>query len=215
MRVHLTATGTRPLLVHNVQLASPLNSYAKRIKEITGKRTKTDEDRLAIARLEFEGGLYFDQVIGPYLPGMYMFRCLQEGAKFTRDGKKIERGVTVDEFMMPLLYKGPRTLDGLWGTDGDSSFVDMRTVVVSRQKVDRTRPIFTDWAVECNLFYDPEVIDFEDLCRIANNAGRMEGLGDYRKFYGRWTADLVDLGDTVDTAPPLEAEAAPKQRARR
>lgn len=213
MRVHLRATGTRPLLVHNVRLASPLDPIVKQIKQITSKKTKTDDDRLAIARLEFEGGLYHDPVIGPYLPGVYMLRCLQEGAKFTREGKKIERGVVMEDFMMPLIYKGPRTIEELWGDDGDSEFVDMRTVVVSRQKVDRCRPIFNQWVIETTLYADPEVLNFEDLERIAANAGKMEGLGDYRSMYGRFTAQLVNLDDAPSPAP-TSTDDEPRSRRR-
>ena len=40
MKVRLTATGTRPLIMHNVRLASPLNPFAKKLKELNAKFTK-------------------------------------------------------------------------------------------------------------------------------------------------------------------------------
>lgn len=192
MKVRLTASGTRPLLIHNVQLASPLNKYAKELKRLNSKRTKTDEDRLAIAHVEWEGSLYFDPEIGPYIPGPNVFRSLINGARITKAGKKIERGVTVDDLVMPLIYKGPRDLEGLWG-GGESEFVDVRTVVVQRAKVDRCRPIFRSWAFEADLTIDPKLIDFDEFVEVATNAGQMEGIGDYRLMYGRYSVEVEQL----------------------
>lgn len=192
MKVRLIATGTRPLLIHNVQLASPLNKYAKELKRLNSKRVKTDEDRLEIARVEWEGSLYFDPEVGPYIPGPNVFRSLINGARITKAGKKIERGVVVTELVLPLIYKGPRDLEGLWG-NGESEYVDVRTVVVQRAKVDRCRPIFRSWAFEVEVLIDPKVIDLDEFSEVAQNAGVMEGIGDYRLMYGRYDAKVERL----------------------
>ncbi len=192
MKVRLTATGTRPLLIHNVQLASPLNKYAKELKRLNSKRVKTDEDRLEIAHVEWEGSLYFDEEIGPYIPGPNVFRSLINGGRITKAGKKIERGVIVSDLVLPLIYKGPRDLNGLWG-DGESEFVDVRTVVVQRAKIDRCRPIFRKWAFEVDCIVDPKLIDFDEFAEIARNAGEFEGIGDYRLMYGRYSAEVTRL----------------------
>lgn len=202
MKVRLTATGTRPLLVHNVRLASPLNPFAKELKRLNGKRVKTDEDRLEVARIEFTGSLYHDGAktptdvgpgeIGPYVPGPNVFRSLIGGGRLTKSGKKVERGVLVDELEIPLIYRGPRDVEGLWG-DGESEFVDMRTVVVQRNKVDRCRPIFREWKFEVDLTLDPSAIDFDEFVDVARNAGALEGIGDYRLMYGRYSVEVEQL----------------------
>lgn len=193
MKVRMTATGTRPLIVHNVQLASPLNAYAKRLKALNSKRVKTEEDRLDIARVEFEGSLYYDDTLGPYLPGPNLFASLIGGARLTRAGKKVERGLVVSDFMLPLIYRGPRDIEGLWAAGGSTEFVDLRSVVVQRQKVDRCRPIFRTWAVESELIVDPKVLELDELREIAKNAGQMEGVGDYRRAYGRYDVEIEQL----------------------
>src|SRR5438034_10627984 len=114
MKIHVNAIGTRPLLMHNVQLASPLNRYAKEIKEISSKRIKTEEDRISLAHVEFCGSLYIDDQLGPYIPGTMIFANLIEGAKTTKSGKKVERGLDVIDLINPLLYDGPRDMNGLW-----------------------------------------------------------------------------------------------------
>jgi hypothetical protein len=40
MKLRMTCTGTRPLLMHNVRLASPLDPYAKRLKALNSKKVK-------------------------------------------------------------------------------------------------------------------------------------------------------------------------------
>lgn len=192
MKVRIAATGTRPLLMHNVRLASPLNSYAKRMKALNAKRVKTDEDRFEIAHVEWEGGLYFDDEIGPYIPAPSVYRSLIDGARLTKAGKKIERGVTMTDLVHPLIYKGPRDLVGLWG-DGESEFVDIRTARVGTSKIDRCRPIFRTWAFEADCLIDPKVIDFDEFSEVAANAGEMAGIGDYRLMYGRYSVEVTRL----------------------
>ncbi len=192
MKVRINATGTRPVIWHNVQLASPLNSYSKRLKAMNAKRVKTDEDRMEIAHVEWEGSLYMDPEIGPYVPGPNVYRSLINGARLTKAGKKIERGVTVTELQYPLIYKGPRDLVGLWG-NGESEYVDVRTVRVQTAKVDRCRPIFRSWAFEAECLIDPRVIDFDEFAEVARMAGEMEGIGDYRLMYGRYSVEVNEL----------------------
>jgi len=43
--------------MHNGQLADPMNRFTKAIKEITGKRKKSDSDHMEISHLEFLGSL--------------------------------------------------------------------------------------------------------------------------------------------------------------
>jgi len=76
MKVRLTLTGTAPMLMHNIQLADPLNAIARAMKEISSKRKKTDEDQLRMAELEFKGGLYITDQLGPYVPGVNVEKCL-------------------------------------------------------------------------------------------------------------------------------------------
>lgn len=192
MHIAVNAVGTRPLLMHNVQLASPLNKFAKQLKAISSKKTKTEEDRLEIAHIEFLGGLYLDQHLGPFIPGTMVFANLIEGARFIKSGKKVERGLDVVELVNPLIYDGPRTAEELWA---DPNFVDIRSVRVSTSRVDRTRPIFQEWEVNFDLLIDPDVLSFEDMKAIIDYAGRMSGFGDYRKMYGRYRADVKKISD--------------------
>lgn len=192
MKLRLTCTGMRPLLMHNVRLASPLDPYAKRLKELNSKQAKTDEDRLAMARIEFEGAMYWMEGVGPHVTAAMLRRSLVGGARLFKAGKKVERGVVIADFVLPLIYQGPRDIEGLWN-GGDNRFVDIRPVTVARSKVDRCRPIFREWIIEAEVIFDPEVIDFDEVRRAAQLAGQMEGLGDYRELYGRYDVEIEAL----------------------
>lgn len=194
MRLRMTCTGTVPLLMHNVQLASPRNVYAKKLKALNSKMKKTDEDLLEIAQVEFMGGLYFDDALGPYLPSYNLRCCLVAGAKQNRAGKKVERGVTMQDAQLPLLYDGPRTMEGLWK---DDAFVDIRSAAVQRSRVDRCRPRFDDWALEADILLETSILPLDEFRVIADKAGAYEGLGDFRAQFGRFEVDIKVL-DTQD-----------------
>lgn len=191
-RFRLTCVGTEPLLMHNARLANPLDEVAKLMKRTTAKRTKTEEDYEELARLEHWGGLYFDEQLGPFLPGQNFERCLVDAARITKSGKKIERGVFIESNVNPVGYDGPRTIELLWK---DENFRHMASVKVGMSRVMRTRPMFRNWSVYADGQYDAAVINLDELREIAGTAGRMIGLGDWRPRFGRFTVTIEKLSD--------------------
>jgi hypothetical protein len=184
----ITITGTAALLMHNGRLADPLDPATKALKAATSKRTKTDADHLEISRVEFIGGLYLDPDVGPYLPADNIWKTLQMAAKKSKQGKQVEEGVIITSDVNPLAYPGPRDVDGLWQ---NSNFVFRKTVVNQRNRVSRTRPIFQQWKVDAEGIIDENVINLADLRTIAERAGNLVGLGDWRPRYGRFTATVA------------------------
>lgn len=182
----ITLTGTAPLLMHNSRLANPLDPATKALKRYTAKRNKTDEDHETIARLEHAGGLYLDPDVGPFIPGENISRCLVDGAKLTKQGVKVTRGVFIKTDVNPLSYDGPRTADGLW----EAGYKHMASAKVGMQRIMRCRPVFYDWIVEADGFLDASVLELSDIASIAVNAGQMIGLGDWRPRFGRFTATV-------------------------
>lgn len=188
MKVQIVLTGTAPLIMHNVRLANPLDPYARSMKEITGKRTKTDDDYEQLARLEFEGGLYFVAGSGPIIPGANIEKCLVEGARITKQGKQVERGLFIIDNENPLIYDGPRDVDGLWKAEVFTSVMAVKPQ--GRSTIMRTRPIFRDWIVETTAEVDPGLLNLDSLRSIAAAAGSMVGIGDYRPRFGRFEGDI-------------------------
>ena len=186
-KVQLTLTGTSPLLMHNARLSDPFDEVVREMKAISGKRKKTDEDHLELARLEFAGGLYHDADLGPYIPGENIQRCIQEAAKLTREGKQVERGMLVLTDVNPLIYRGPRDITTMWE---DKNFVLRKSVKVTTSRIIRTRPMFTEWQADCEIQIDTSMLEMKDVQRFADAAGSFVGIGDWRPRYGRFTGKV-------------------------
>jgi hypothetical protein len=188
--VTFTITGIAPLLMHNGQTADPLNHFAKAMKQLSGKRKKTDEDLEVMAALEWWAGLYLTKtaaigddfsVTAPdeartCLPAHLLDSVIREGARKSKMGKQASAGVIV-EGDAKLTHEGSANVNQL---ATDPRFVARHAVKVSTSKVMRTRPMFSEWSAEFSVCIDPGVIDVSDVRLALSNAGRLVGIGDWR-----------------------------------
>jgi hypothetical protein len=184
----ITLTGTAPLLMHNSRLANPIDPATKALRKVTSKRTKTDDDHLEIAHLEWLGSLYYDPDIGPFLPGDNVWRFLYDGAKKHKFGPRVKEGVIIKSDVNPLGYSGPRDPERLWA---DENFRFMASVKVTTNRTMRCRPIFRSWQTQVDGMLDPNIIDLADLQSVAQTAGTLVGLGDWRPRFGRCIAEVA------------------------
>lgn len=182
--------GTAPLLMNDAKTADPTSPWAKAIKQLTSKRNKTDDDYVLLARAEFEGGLYYNHSHKRvYVPGVNVERCLIAGGKLSRLGTKLQRGLFVPALEIPLIYSGPHDLEGLWANANFRFTTSVRVV----KRVQRTRPIFQEWALEFEAQIDEGQLEIRELQRAAEDAGALIGLGDYRPRYGRFTVKTEEI----------------------
>lgn len=186
----LNITGTTPLLMHADTLADPLSPEYKEMRKVSAKRVKTDEDHETMARLEWVAGLYTGTDGAPCIMGRNVMKCLIEGARVTKSGPKIERGLVVTGQDFPLVYEGPRDVGGLFA---DKRFVSRMTVKVGQARIMRCRPMFKVWGARVGVLIDPKIISVDDLREIAADAGALIGLGDYRKGggFGRFLVEVI------------------------
>ena len=185
--IKFRVTGTKPLLMHSDKFADPLNPMTKAHKELTSKRKKVDDDHEAIAKSEWLGGMYYDEGMGPYLPGVMLDAVIVSGAKLSKLGTHVKRSVEVMDFKVPLIYKGPRTREGLW----DARFYDARSVKVQTARLMRYRPMFMEWAAEFDVVFDEEVINREQVIKCLVDGGLYSGIGDYRPKFGRFNVGVL------------------------
>lgn len=190
IKFSLTLTGSAPLLVHSSRLSDPLDPATKALKKVSSKRTKTDDDYLAVAEAEFVGSLYTDPDVGPYIPGENIAASLVEGAKLNKLGMKVKRGLLITTDVNPLAYDGPREVAALWA---DKNFVHRASVKVQQARVTRTRPVFREWSVQADGLLDESQLDLDQLVQIAQNAGDFAGLGDWRPRFGRFVAKVEEV----------------------
>lgn len=177
-------TGIAGTIPHNGQMANPMNSFAKALKAISGKRKKQEEDFEAMAKIEFMGSLYLDADGHPGWPGENIESMLIAAAKKQKEGPSAKMSIFVDG-VLPLIYKGPKTPEELWEKE---EFRLVASVKVQTSRVMRTRPIFRQWELVVPIQYDPALIDRANVMRWVEIAGQQIGLSDWRPRYGRFTA---------------------------
>jgi hypothetical protein len=189
LTVRLTSVG--PMLMNSDKLADTLSDAAKEVKKMTDDRTfkATDEGKLAIARAQYMAALYLDEKQKPCLPMMNVRKSLIMGARLSKGGKEVERGVIVLDSEISLQYKGPKTKEALWE---DKRFVDARTVVIGRAKQVRYRPLFRKWMAEVQLLVSDDIINIQNLMNYWRAAGQMIGIGDFRPLFGRYEVEIID-----------------------
>lgn len=192
-KFRLTCVGVEPLLMHNARLSDPLDEIVRKIKPISAKGKKTEDDYREMGRLEHMGGLYFDAAFGPYIPGQNFEAMLVKAAAHLKLGTKLKAALVVETNVNPLVYKGPRTVDGL---NGDSNFVHRASAKIGQKRVMRVRPMFRQWEVSAEGFLDTEQVNPSELHQIVDISGRLVGLGDWRPRFGRFTGTL----DMLDAA---------------
>jgi len=190
--------GASPLLVNNPSTVNPLEEVTKAIKEISGKRKKSDSDVNELLQLKYLASLYHDPDIGPYLPVYNFFRCGQEGGKLSKQGKNWERGITAVGDKTPIVYKGPRDPKELWNTP---RFVDIRDGRIGAARVTVARPIFNpQWYCDVTFMIQPDVVNSADVLANLVVGGRLIGVGTYRARFGRFTVELISSSVNLDRA---------------
>lgn len=179
--------GISPLVMHNGQLADPANQWSRAVKEISGKRKKTDSDYEEMARLEWLGGLYLKDK-EPCIPGYVFEGCLigkGGAARKERMGKESAAALWVmDDF--PLEYDGPRDPHELWK---DETFRLQALVIVGSARIVRTRPLFKKWAANIEVQYNSDLLNDDMVHRWVEVAGEQVGLMDWRPKFGRFAVE--------------------------
>ena len=193
-RYEFRLTGETALLIHNVRLANPLDPIAQKLKELSARRKKTEEDYEELARWEFAGGMYLTPEKRPSIPNFVFLACLKSGARPFKLGKKLGLCLSVPELHLPLLYEGPGTWEELFelrDAEGGRPFVNQQMVRVQNNRVLRTRPVFQSWGLNVPVHIVNSGLTVGELDDVFEMAGAI-GLCDGRSIgYGRFRAERV------------------------
>lgn len=196
--------GLSPLLMNSPE-ADRDGDLFRAFTLLSQKPGKTFDDEAQLRRLEWEVRIYFDDELGPYLPGRMLKAVLIEAAGKFKKGATIKRSLTTALYRIPLQYTGPRDQDGLWAQE--HRFTTMvQNAGFGSGRVMRTRPMFPEWGLSVGIAFDPEEIDPKTLAAIVERSQRY-GLGDYRPAksggdFGMFAANL-----TIDSTSRKAREA--------
>ena len=186
--IKVKIAGSSPLLMHSDRFANPLDPLTKAHKEMTGKRKKTDDDFIAIAKSEFIGGCYWNEDTGFFIPSQNLESCLIAAAKLQKLGVKFKQGVVVLEDELPLDSFKNMTPEKLWENPKN---VDARGVKVGMAKIMRYRPIFRNWSLSATVMVNEDVVNLNEVKKALTDAGALIGLGDYRPRFGRFKVEFA------------------------
>jgi hypothetical protein len=183
--IRVKLEGAAPIVLHNGQLADPLNEWSRELSKVSRKKNKTEDDHLAMSRIEWLGGLYTDDDGDVCIPGEMIEAMLKKGAQKNKMGKLAEAGVLV-EGSPKLVYDGAVKADKLESLFGDKRFTLRVGVRVKQNRVMRTRPIFRRWSLPFEVQYLPDVVSTSDVRDSLEWSSKAIGLGNWRPKYGRF-----------------------------
>jgi hypothetical protein len=186
-------TGICPLMLNNPQTVNPMNVYAKALKSLTSKRSKTDEDQNEIFHLKFLASCYLNSKGQYIIPSNMISKSFETGAKENKLGKKFERSVQVLEDAVLKFDENGCTPEELWQNHSEK-YVDIRPVGIMKSKVVTARMIVPEWSLEGELFFDETQLNKSEIWLALENAGTRYGIGTYRQKYGRYR--IEELKDT-------------------
>lgn len=176
-----------PILLHNGQTADPLNPFAKAMKQISAKRSKTDADYEELAKLEWMASLYLKEgrIV---LPDYCLESAFVSGAKKLKLGQQTKAGLFVAHHA-PLQFEGcGLSPDELWIRDENRFTIGVR---VQRNKVMRTRFIAREWCAEVEIQYEDKMLNKGTVVDIVTATGEQCGMFDWRPKYGRFMAEVL------------------------
>lgn len=166
--------GITPLLLHNGRTANPLDPYSKKMKSLTSKRQKTEDDIQELLLVQWEAGLYWSDKIGLYMPSENLFAAVYKSAKKHKLGVKC--GGIAFNAIPGFPINVPNSKDFVkMKEDPNNKFV--KTVVVQKSKTISCRPIFENWALKFEMEFDPTIIDANEVKTILVTMSQRVGLG--------------------------------------
>jgi hypothetical protein len=180
-------TGKSPLILHNGQMADPLNAWAKALKGISKKRAKTDADYEKMAEIEFLASLYLNKQRQIILPDFMVEAALIGGAKKHKLGSVAKCGLFATSHSRLEFDGMDLSPDELYQRRDNVFTVACR---VSTSKVMRTRFKVDEWSAKISLEYDDDLLDAAQVEDIVDIAGRQVAIGTWRPKHGRFFAEL-------------------------
>lgn len=183
-------TGVCPLMLNNPQTVNPMNVYAKELKTLTSKRSKTDDDQNEIFHLKFLASCYVNNKGQYIIPANMISKSFEAGAKENKLGAKFQRSVFVFNDALLKFDENGCTPEELWKDFADK-YVDIRPVGIQKSKIVTARMIIPEWSLEGELFFDESQLNKSEVWLAMTNAGLRYGIGTYRQCYGRYKIEEV------------------------
>jgi hypothetical protein len=189
--------GIAPIILHNGRMANPLDPWAKKLKEVSGKRKKTDADYEQMALIEWHASLYLDKEKRIILPGMMLEASLINGAKKFKLGQQAKAGLFVESHAVLNFDGQGLTPDELWERGENTLTVACK---VAMAKIMRTRFIAEEWSADVAVTFDDSLFNPAQISEIFEASGTQIGVGTWRPRHGRFFAESLGKPEVLRLA---------------
>lgn len=184
MRINITISGTTPLICNKFTDAAAEAASSGARGSSAGQDRGSPQD---IA----EAKLYHGIGGGFVIPQPNLMRCLVDGGKFHKIGKKqittnkeslLYGCLDIEGSEIPIVHQQP------WK-------VDTRAVRIPSTggRILAHRPMFDDWKLTFIAVLDTSILGYKLLRQVIDDAGRRIGLGDFRPStkgpYGKFVVE--------------------------
>lgn len=179
-RVLIALEGTCPMMFHRWNNES-VEAKAKAKKGSVAKKTD-----------DVESFVWKDDKGFLCLPGEYVRQSIIHASKYEQDPRSPRKSL-MD--LMKAALVSLTELSSLGVKEPD--YYDKRRVVIQRNAVTRTRPAMKEgWKAQLILMVNlPEYLPPQRLNHIAQQAGRIVGLADFRPSFGRFNVTKFEVLD--------------------
>lgn len=186
--------GESPLLMSSAECDRRSDTYIT-YRTLSKARAKTMEQEEQLRELEWNTRLYFDETIGPFIPGKNIKEMLRAAATKFKLGESVKRSLVIPQYRIPLIYDGPRTPKELWQEKFEYTTM-VANAGAGAGRVLRCRPMFEDWSLSVEVAFDTDEIENEAFFNIVQRSQKY-GLGDYRPEFGAFTPQITFLREQV------------------
>lgn len=173
--LHIKLIGLSPLLMNNP--AAMLNLEAGKQK-LGKKSVPTAEEQMKASKYLLPDG-------NLYVPAVAVRNCLLNATKGQLVNRRsalpfISGGILIRDEVFPLYRDGEPI-------HGDAVTMDARRAVVQNQGITRVRAkVELPWELDCVFDYNEDIVDIEVVKKVAERAGQIVGLLDYRVEKKGW-----------------------------
>tara|TARA_R100001443_G_scaffold1502_2_gene5539 strand:- start:123 stop:800 length:678 start_codon:yes stop_codon:yes gene_type:complete len=209
-----TIQGVKPLLLSNFKYQHPCEPLYKLKAPISKKRNKTEEDFVALSKLDFlmsghwlnddgndcnaeidsNGNVSFEGFSDPYIPAGMLRSSIGNSSKAlnNRKGAAFDRGVLIDADF-PLRYTGSKICNEMWDQglhQRDRGDRNGKLIWITRIKIP------TGWEIDFQINCDSSQVEISQLEDMIKGAGRYIGVGSWRPENGGSNGKFKLMDDT-------------------
>lgn len=199
-KINVSARGVTPLIMHNVQMADPLNRWTLESASLKNKRSKkTESDIEKLYEIGFLSSLYWsNELNGLYMPTDNIRKMLLEAARGcdSKGAKKQIVGVRFTEYLgYPIETENRDNIEAIRDNPKNRYF---KIVKVGMAKVPNVRAIFHQWSFDFQMEIDASIVNVSTVEEWVEYAGDRVGIGSRRPYgptpgeYGRFVVEKFE-----------------------